>query len=173
MLATKDFKLEIIKGPFPRIQDDWQGIGYTVRLSYKDREVVKTDYSLGIGHVKVKEYRCIGPFDHEERRFLEAWTANPHANFKNKEFQLGVAVKLAKLQKVTPSKDDVIWSLLMDASPQIYDQTFEDWASELGYDADSRKAERIYKECCDTGRALISVLGRERVTELQEAFQDY
>jgi hypothetical protein len=32
--------------------------------------------------------------------------------------------------------------------------SFEDWASNLGYDSDSRKAERIYQECWDNEAKL-------------------
>ena len=46
-----------------------------------------------------------------------------------------------------PTTEDVLDCLASDAGSMINAQTFEDWASELGYDTDSRKAEKIYKAC--------------------------
>lgn len=46
---------------------------------------------------------------------------------------------------IPPSYDDVIHSLVMDAS--ACEQSFEDWCSELGYDSDSIKALEIYRSC--------------------------
>lgn len=46
---------------------------------------------------------------------------------------------------IPPSYDDVIHSLLMDAS--ACEQSFEDWCSEYGYDSDSIKALETYRAC--------------------------
>jgi len=43
-----------------------------------------------------------------------------------------------------PTAEDVLECLLSDASSA--DQPFEQWAGEYGYDIDSRKAERIYRQ---------------------------
>ena len=44
-----------------------------------------------------------------------------------------------------PTAEDVLDCLASDAASFENAQSFEDWASEYGYDADSRKAERIYR----------------------------
>jgi len=54
---------------------------------------------------------------------------------------------------VSPAVDDVLDSLTMDVSCVI-DSTFEQFCAELGYDNDSRKAERVYFACRDTARKL-------------------
>ena len=44
-----------------------------------------------------------------------------------------------------PTVEDVIDCLASDASGYDNARGFEDWAGDYGYDADSRKAERIYR----------------------------
>ncbi len=71
-----------------------------------------------------------------------------------------------------PALRDVMYSLLMDASA-IDHGSFESWASDYGYDADSRSAEATYRACLDTGLKLRAALGDSVLAELRELFQDY
>ena len=67
---------------------------------------------------------------------------------------------------------DVMYSLTMDA--EVLDcSTFEEWASDCGYDEDSRKAEAIYKACQDNAKQFAAMFGRSEREQLQELFQDY
>lgn len=47
--------------------------------------------------------------------------------------------------KGEPTAETVLGSLLSDAGTVDYSVDFEDWAANLGYDTDSRKAERDYR----------------------------
>lgn len=60
-----------------------------------------------------------------------------------------------------PDADDVLNCIISDAAGIENAQGFEDWASEYGYDEDSRKAERIYKACQREARKLSQFLGDE------------
>lgn len=71
-----------------------------------------------------------------------------------------------------PTLIDVVYSLLSD-SDVLSCSGFEDWASNLGYDTDSREAEKIYKACLEIGLKLQAVLGHKALEALREAFQDY
>ena len=57
-----------------------------------------------------------------------------------------------------PSTFDALYCVLSDASGYDSADGFEDWASNYGYDTDSRKAEAIYsavaKECSNVRRLL-------------------
>lgn len=67
----------------------------------------------------------------------------------------------------TPPKiEDVLDSLTTDASCYEEALNFEDFASNLGYDTDSRKAERIYHLCGDMAKRLRFFLGREQFERL-------
>jgi len=61
--------------------------------------------------------------------------------------------------KGSPTKADVL-SCLRDDARSIQDSTeFEDWAEDLGYDTDSRKAERIYTQVLAQALKLQQWLG--------------
>ena len=66
-----------------------------------------------------------------------------------------------------PTAEDVLDCLASDASSA--DQPFEEWASDYGYDPDSRKAERIYQVVVKQRAALERFLGPELFAELLEA----
>ena len=57
-----------------------------------------------------------------------------------------------------PDSYDVLEALLSDASVAGYDQ-FEQWAADLGYDPDSRRAEKIYHACVEQTAQLRQLLG--------------
>lgn len=66
-----------------------------------------------------------------------------------------------------PDLTDVISSLLLDSSVLDY-ANFEQWASEFGYDADSRKAESIYRICLEIALAMRSALGDSTMSQWRE-----
>lgn len=70
-----------------------------------------------------------------------------------------------------PTVDEVLWSLVSDASGVRHGQTFDEWAGEYGYDTDSRKAEKAFNSCRDEWAGLIR-LGAD-FGKLDELFQDY
>src|SRR5579859_2566391 len=45
-----------------------------------------------------------------------------------------------------PDVDDVVECLATDAASIVNARDFEDWAGDLGFDVDSRKAERTYRQ---------------------------
>lgn len=51
-----------------------------------------------------------------------------------------------------PSEVDIFAAVLKDCDNA--DQDFEDWADDLGFDSDSRKAEKIWRQCVKTRDAL-------------------
>ena len=59
-----------------------------------------------------------------------------------------------------PDAADVLSCLCLDATSADRN-TFEDWCSDLGYDSDSRKAEKIYNLCVETNAKLRRFLGED------------
>jgi hypothetical protein len=98
-----------------------------------------------------QEYRMGLAHVHTTRRAMES---------------LGIEKKTAP---TPPKAEDVIDSLIMDAS--AIGQTFDDWASEFGYDTDSRQAEKVFHECQDAGARLLKFLGRELFDDLQNNYE--
>ena len=68
-----------------------------------------------------------------------------------------------------PTVEQVLDCLVLDASCWESNRTFEDFCAELGYDTDSRKAERVYQACGECYKQLqewLRPLGRDVLHEL-------
>jgi hypothetical protein len=65
-----------------------------------------------------------------------------------------------------PEAEDVVNALALDAATYLNARDFEEWASELGHDTDSRRAERTYNLVGQQTRALERLLGRKALDEL-------
>lgn len=73
---------------------------------------------------------------------------------------------------ILPDTADVVYSLVIDAG--VLDHpTFESWADDLGYDADSRAAERVYRECLGLALQLQNAIGHEGLTVLRAASEGF
>jgi hypothetical protein len=73
---------------------------------------------------------------------------------------------------IKPDPLDVIHSLALDSDVLDF-PTFEQWASEFGYDEDSRKAEKIYHACLTIGLRMRAALGDAALQELQAAARNH
>lgn len=80
--------------------------------------------------------------------------------------------KRGTLKKIPePEFCDVMYSLLMDCD--VLDRgSFEEWASDLGYDEDSRSAETIYRSCLDLALKMRNLIGDSKITELRDLYQE-
>lgn len=65
-----------------------------------------------------------------------------------------------------PDAENVLNSLRCDS--EGLDQAFESWASDLGFDTDSRKAHRLFLICKKQKSKLEKFLGAELFEELKE-----
>lgn len=78
--------------------------------------------------------------------------------------------------KHDPTAADVLHSLISDAQsvPPTpgYEYSFEQWADDLGYDTDSRKAEKTYRAVVRSAKKTRQFLGND-FEEFAEAAQDY
>lgn len=68
--------------------------------------------------------------------------------------------------KKPPTLAEVLDCLASDASGVDNARSFEDWASEYGYDTDSRKAERTYHICEKQAQDLKALLGQDAYDQL-------
>lgn len=69
-----------------------------------------------------------------------------------------------------PKLDDVLYSLLLDSTAIEY--SFDEWCGEFGYDTDSRKAEKLYKECLKVSEKFHKLLGEE-YEYFQQKYENY
>jgi hypothetical protein len=67
-----------------------------------------------------------------------------------------------------PEAPEILDCLRSDYESTMWGTNFEDWAREFGYDSDSRKAERIYHACIESGRKLKQFIGDDVNTFLED-----
>lgn len=103
-----------------------------------------TDYMQGVGHIPAPTHKT---------NHLRQWSVGEQemmASNEGKYYATNSTFITASLP--VPKFFDVFQSLMMDASTA--NDTFPDWCDNLGYDSDSREAERIYNECLKVNMAL-------------------
>lgn len=125
-------------------------LNWKVTLKRNGREIISTDYMQGCADAP--SYRQM---DNSVKR----------AQIVREECEAGVRVK-------KPALRDVLYSLSMDADAIEY-PSFEEWASNFGYETDSRKAENIYRTCLEIALKLRAAIGDDGLAKLREACQDY
>lgn len=135
----------------PKIGD--YSINYKVTLLKNEKPIYEFDYQMGIGHCKHK-------------------LINPRARYCIADADAIIAECEGKRPTATPDPVDLLACLAIDASA-INEGPFEDWASNLGYDTDSRSAEATYRRCVAIALIIRATFGHEALEELFEAVQDY
>lgn len=156
------------------------------------REVLTTDYGAGIGHCesvdstgnKLCGWLKISPEAMAQIK-LECEDGKARQEMRGGNYRIKTRENTKPLPEphvagdsrprethfTMPDAADVLHSLLLDGSA-IDAGGFEDWASDYGYDTDSRKAETMYRTCVDTGLALRAAFGESLLQELHESAQD-
>jgi hypothetical protein len=71
-----------------------------------------------------------------------------------------------------PTQWEVLESLISDYYTVRDGVTFEDWADDMGYNSDSRKAEKTYNEVIENSRKLLSLLTLREIEQLHYDFQN-
>ena len=169
--APLGLSLHVISGPRGEVREDnWPCIAYNLDLVRAERVIWSGPYFLGVGHVKPLSYddiliksmphRIALQMTPDEENCSHHWARGKNFNYQDERTRnlvASTAAKLAKAQQVTPKLDDVLHSLLSDGSAYFDAQLFEDWAADLGYDPDSRKAEAIWRAFAQGGSHLARV----------------
>lgn len=154
--------------PFSQRKIDWQEgsrdvnrmtINWTCTISRNDREIMTIPFAQGNGHLPNANNKPLPP---DSIRYA---CENGKVPAHGEHFKRFVPIP-------PPKPEDVLHCLISDADA-IDHPTFESWASDLGYDTDSRKAEATYRACLETALKLRAALGEDGLAKLREAFQDY
>jgi hypothetical protein len=175
LINTYGLTLDAVFVPFSASRnkgEKFKSLNWKVTLKRNGREIVTTDYMQGITHAPSYKVN----FRTLQVRAAQ-WTRD---NMVAIECETGRKAKLDFSNDAYPSRDKiappsiegVLYSLLMDAD--VLDAGgFEEWASNFGYDTDSRQAEKLYRDCLDIALKLRAGLGDAAMTELKEAFEGY
>lgn len=154
--------------PFSKSRNakSWRSLNWVVTLYRNGKPVLVSNYSAGVAHCPgYSRYRANSP---DQKLAIDFEIEN---GFAADVFPSGYAMKLAGYP-VLPDLVNIVSSILTDSEVIEY-SSFEEWANSVGYDADSRKAESIYRECLRIGLGLRSAFGDSELLRLRESFQDY
>lgn len=138
---------------------------YLVTIKNRDEGLYSFPYSMGSAHVEKI------PFGNIKLLGLGIRNRKDYDSIPLPGSRRGVTLWQEEAQKVVfkpkaPDLATVLDCLASDCSGIDSASGFEEWASELGYDADSRKAENIYNACRDSYRKLEHMLGRTAMQSL-------
>lgn len=161
----------------PDVRDDWPNILYNLTFT-RGGKSFSTEYRLGVGHAKIEKVRggsaaifVNGKLLHgltaDEESGIYAITNNRSVQFKDKSLHARIAAKVANAQKIQPQAHEVLASCCRDAM-DARNESFESWASNFGYDADSIKAKRIYDTCAEIYHKLTAIIDAKTIQQFAE-----
>jgi len=139
----------------------WHHIAFSVAIKRGEKAVWEGPYRMGLGNFP--EFKDVVSRVH-------SGDLAPHVRKVISGIIHGLALPPFRTR---PSLPDVLYSLLSDGSAFFDAASFEEWAGDYGYDTDSRKAERMFRECQETGRKLSRAFNAAEITELRDAFAEY
>jgi len=150
------------------VRDDFNGrdgsATWAITIT-RNGQSFQTEYTAGAAH-RYYPKRCrIVPLKHRGKRIPYNHLSSArttHEIERNKQSRPS-----------EPELADVLCCIVWDAQSVMFGQTFEEFASDYGYDEDSRRAEKCYNACREAHYALIRLCGNEGLEELQELFIDY
>ena len=134
---------------------------WRVTLLRDGKPIITTDYGQGIGHLPAYTRKALGSNNSVDRMAAIA-----------QELERGKAWPHYLTAVPGPGMPDVVHSLCL-AAEVLQHRSFEDWAADFGYDADSRKAENIYRSCMQIALQLLNGLGAANLERLQLAAREY
>jgi hypothetical protein len=140
----------------------------------RGRQQIETDYMQGIAHLPGYCHSSANKLIEAEAIHRAAETGKWNPKHDKAGLRAGASWAQMSLEKPipVPALDAVLYCLVMDANV-LNSAGFEDWASEYGYDTDSRSAEATYRGCLEIALKLQAMLGAAGMAKLAEAFQDY
>lgn len=169
-----EYKADFV--PFSRSRnknEKMKSLNWIVTLK-KNGVELSTDYMQGQAHVKGYNVKCDQP-RYKAKIQTEIVTRTCEEGrryfFSPRLNRVTRSIKYKRGQP-KPELKDVLYSLSIDSDVLDF-STFEDWASEFGYEADSREAEKIYRACLEIALRMRSMFGDAELSVLMEAFQDY
>jgi hypothetical protein len=146
-------------------KEKYPSLNWRVTLCKEARDILTTDYSAGSAHCPA--YKRKDAYRKEEMIAHEC-----EHGFRARIFESHGMITSDRKTPLLPAAHDVIHSLLLD-SDVIDHPTFETWASEFGYDSDSRSAEKTYRACLEIALKLRNGVGESVLAELRSASEDY
>lgn len=166
-------------------KEKFLSLNWNVTALRNGREILKTEYSAGIGHCPGMKKPVPSTWDRPNRFWFSSiseWEIENGYEASWMRFTGFSAMRRAATEEemndgkrdrvrkaILPKTEDVFYSLIND----IVEEPFEDWCANFGYSDDSIDAKRLYDLCVDHTMRLRSAIGDAGIETLRAAFQDY
>lgn len=151
---------------------DWLSLNWSIKIYKAGRSlpILETTYSAGQGHAPC----CKAPGWRQTIYGMEALTFEIEKGFDSGYNKINAVAGFGTgtRKPILPDFADVMYSLVSESDVIDYN-TFEDWASNFGYNPDSRRGESVYRSCLETTLKLRNGIGESNLAKLRELFQDY
>jgi hypothetical protein len=173
LISELGLTVESVFVPFSQSRNKGEkhpSLNWRVTIKRNGRDVVTTDYMAGCGHCPAykADSKTLGGRYSLMRDGYIRWECE-HGFKAAYNMQVMMSDRKHPLE---PGTLDVLNSLVMD-SDVLDAGGFEQWASDLGYDTDSRNAESIYRACLDIALKMRAGLGDAGLQSLRNAFEGY
>lgn len=141
-------------------------INWSITLK-KGNYTLTTDYMQGVGHLpKNLQFSVYTKITHALRDAIISACERGKA-------LVNINAPWGEKKPLEPPKlIDILYSLVMNCSVIDY-AGFEEWAIDFGYNPDSIKDNKVYKDCWQTALKMQAMLGDEVIRQLEELYQDY
>jgi hypothetical protein len=137
------------------------------------------DYSMGIAHIdwaKITDRKPASLWKYNLTRDEEGMLgviirkgAHSYPRFTDVPAYANLCVKLAAGQKLKPDPWEVLACCARDGTDALFDNgSFEEWASNYGYDPDSRSAERTFNQTREIGLKVLRLVDKKDMEQLRE-----
>jgi hypothetical protein len=179
-MAENEITIDAVFVPFSQSRNKAEknpSLNWVVTVKHRGRPICFVDFTSGSGICPANKSQAPirWPYPKNqwkwraiawecENGYPAEWNAYS-GDFKRVEVQ-------KKGRAIKPEKCDVLYSLASESDALNY-STFEDWAGCFGYDPDSRKGEKIYRECLEIALKIRGALGETGLAALQQACEDY
>lgn len=166
-----EYRAEFVPTPQPAETVQHPQLNWRIHLK-RGRKGMSVDYHEGCAHVigyQSIPLRTSWEKRQHEKAIREACETGKYV--KNLKNFINENIFISHLPQPAPDLLDVLYCLVQDASV-IDCGSFEEWASDYGYDADSRSVRRTYRLCLEQSLQLRNLLGNATLELLAELYQD-
>ena len=145
--------------------DEILSLNWEITLLKNEKEILSSDYSMGTGHCPANKTNNKGSnlkemIAKECEEGFETWYGNAL-----------YYVHVNKKKPIHPDMVNFVWCIFCDA--RYGTDNFEDFCSNFGYDTDSRRAEKMWKESVEIAAKFYSSFTTDEINKLEEIYQDY
>ena len=109
------------------------------------------------------------PNDDTDKLFHNVYKVTVGLNGKQTSFNFWDSAHNTNMG-IEPTKESILDTIVSDYNYTDYAQ-FDDFCADMGYDTDSRKAEKIWKNCLKQSKKLQKVFSQDDIRELQEQLE--